>query len=79
MSKERRLCISFTRNGTSVKKDAVFSCRATRHREYGPICHPSGIDVGGLRGSLNAATGTHEFGLDSVLEIIEGTVESSSV
>ncbi|CAI8604657.1 unnamed protein product [Vicia faba] len=31
------------------------------------------------RGSLNAATGTHEFGLGSVKEIIEGTAESSSV
>lgn len=39
----------------------------------------SGIDVGGFRGSLNAATGTHEFGLGSVKEIIEAPVESSSV
>ena len=39
---------------------------------------PSGIDVGGFRGSLNAATGTHEFGLGSVKEIIEAPVESSS-
>lgn len=44
-----------------------------------PICHPYGLDVEGLRGSLNAATGTHEFGLGSVKEIIEGPVESSSV
>lgn len=45
-----------------------------------PICNPlpSGIDVGGFRGSLNAATGTHEFGLGSVKEIIEAPVESSS-
>lgn len=42
---------------------------------------PSGIDVEGFRGSLNAATGTHEFGLGSVkeIEIIEAPVESSSV
>ena len=40
---------------------------------------PSGIDVGGFRGSLNAATGTHEFGLGSVKEIIEAPVESGSV
>lgn len=31
--------------------------------------HTSGIDVGSFRGSLNAATGTHEFGLGSVREL----------
>ena len=35
------------------------------------ICHPSGIDVGVGRGSTNAATGTHEFGLGSLKEVLE--------
>lgn len=41
-----------------------------------PIFHPYGYG-GGFRGSLNAATGTHEFRLGSVKEIFEAPVESS--
>lgn len=64
-----RFFLSCPRNWTRAKKDAVSSCRATRHREPNI---PSG-----LRGSLNAATGTHEFRLGSVKEIFEAPVESS--
>ena len=43
------------------------------------ICHPYGLDIEGLRGGIDAATGTHELGLGNIKEIIEEPVESRSV